>query len=474
MKALWKILPVLLGAGIALPVHSAAPDTNASPARWSIPFVPTGHDAVRDMLWMGEVGTNDVVYDLGSGDGRVVIAAVRDFHARRAVGIEIDSKLVRESREAAEKAGVADRVEFIEGDLFTKDFGAATVLTLYLGQQPNIELRSKIFRTLKPGARVVSHAYGMGEWLPDRKYEVRRQILGMYSEMYNHFGTNIDVPDYDGFAYRRNTDTLAAWVVPAPVAGVWRGKIRTGNGDEELRLTLHQRLSLVTGGFEFVWPTNVSGTVETELLGDRLRIECRATNRYYSQFRMWFDGRATDDTLQGKVWISDTNSTREFAWTATRDKADLTGTWEWTGPWDKPVQLHVERRDGRLAATYFDPTRERPTYAGRNKPIPIEDFYDFGGGIYFTLLLGREATGGQAYYTVARIQHHTTSRRLGPEDGWVIGEAIGASAGLTGTIAFYPYPKSMFMEIGAPATPRTNEPASRSGREDWSPKRRSQ
>ena len=458
-----------------MPAHPAAPDTDVAPARWSIPYVPTGHDSVRDMLWMAEVGTNDVVYDLGSGDGRVVIAAARDFHARRAVGIEIDPKLVRESREAAEKAGVADRVEFIQGDLFARDFSAASVLVLYLGQQPNVELRSKIFRTLKPGARVVSHAYGMGEWLPDKKHEVRRPILGMYSEMYNDFGTNTDVPDYDGFASRFNTDTLAAWVVPAPVAGIWRGQIRSDNGDKELKLTLLQRLSTVTGSFEFAWPTDVSGTVRTEFLGDHLRMQCLASNRnYYSQFRMWFDGRVAGDTLQGKVWISDTNSTREFAWTATRDQADLTGTWEWTGPWGKPVELRVDRRDGRLAATYFDPSRELPTYAGRNKPIPIEDFYDFGGGIYFTLLLGREATGGRASYTVARIQHPTTHRRLGPEDGWVVGEAIGPSSGLAGTIAFYPYPKSRFLDFGKPAIPQTNEPAPRAGRQDWSPKKRSQ
>jgi len=471
MKTIWKILLALHGAGFAMPTYPAAADTNVAPARPSIPYIPTDHDTVREMLWMGEVGTNDVVYDLGSGDGRVVISAVRDFHARRAVGIEIDPKLLRESREAAEKAGVADRVEFIEGDLFTRDFSAATVLTLYLGHEPNIELRSKIFRTLKPGSQVVSHHFGMGEWLPDKKFEMRRRILGMYSEMDNYFATNSDVPDHDGFAYRRDTDTLVAWVVPAAVAGVWRGPIRTGPGEEELKLALHQRLSSVTGGFEFVWPTNVSGTVQTELRGDHLRLECLATNRYYSQFRMFFDGRVTGDTLQGRVWISDTNSTREFPWTATRDKADFTGTWEWTGPWDKPVQLHVERRDGRLAATYFDASREVPAYVGRNKPIPIEDFYDFGGGIYFTLLLGREATGGQASYTVARLQHHTTSRRLGREDGWVIGEAICANANLVGTIAFYPYPMSLFMDLGTPAARGTNDPAPRIGRQEWVPKK---
>jgi precorrin-6B methylase 2 len=142
--------------------------------------VPTRHDTVRDLLWLADVSTNDVVYDLGSGDGRVVIAAVRDFHARRAVGIELDAKLVDASRSNAVAAGVADRVKFIHGDLFTNDFSAASMLVLYLGQGANLDLRAKVIRTLKTGARVASHQYGMGEWMKDKTLIVRTYMLGMY------------------------------------------------------------------------------------------------------------------------------------------------------------------------------------------------------------------------------------------------------------------------------------------------------
>ena len=112
---------------------------------------------------MANVGKDDVLYDLGSGDGRIVIAAVRDFGARRAVGVENDPQRIRESRENATKVNVTDRVEFIQGDLFNAKFAQASVVTLFLGHGPNLRLRPKMFRTLKPGTRIVSHQFGMGE-----------------------------------------------------------------------------------------------------------------------------------------------------------------------------------------------------------------------------------------------------------------------------------------------------------------------
>src|SRR5437868_1944794 len=139
--------------------HTPAP--TGPPIRSSIPYVATRNDAVNDMLWMANVGKDDVVYDLGSGDGRIVIAAVRDFGARRAVGIENDPERIRESRANARKAGMSDRVEFIQGDLFNADIGQASVVTLFLGHNPNLRLRPELLRVLKPGTRIVSHQFGM-------------------------------------------------------------------------------------------------------------------------------------------------------------------------------------------------------------------------------------------------------------------------------------------------------------------------
>ncbi|MHC4890891.1 MAG: class I SAM-dependent methyltransferase, partial [Planctomycetota bacterium] len=143
-----KILSSVLGIGVVVAVLqwscAGSAETNTLPVRSSIPYVATRSDAVRDMLWMANVGKDDVVYDLGSGDGRIVIAAVRDFAAHRAVGIEIDPNRIRQSRENAHKAGLTDRVELIQGDLFTTDFRQASVVTLFLGHKPNIKLRPKM------------------------------------------------------------------------------------------------------------------------------------------------------------------------------------------------------------------------------------------------------------------------------------------------------------------------------------------
>jgi SAM-dependent methyltransferase len=136
-----------------------------------VPYVQTPTDVVTEMLRLATVGPNDVVYDLGSGDARLVIAAARDFGAR-GVGIEIDPSLVALSRESAQRAGVADRVTFRADDLFETDLSGATVVTLYLSRAINQRLRPKLMRELRPGARIVSHEFDMGDWEPKQTIQV--------------------------------------------------------------------------------------------------------------------------------------------------------------------------------------------------------------------------------------------------------------------------------------------------------------
>jgi SAM-dependent methyltransferase len=152
----YHFLPVLFltGCGFFAP----------GPAR-DVPYVATPERVVERMLVLAKVGPQDVVYDLGSGDGRIVIAAARK-HGARGVGIDIDPQRIKEGRDNARRAGVADRVEFREGDLFKADIGDATVVTLYLMSSVNLRLRPKLLNELKPGTRVVSHAFGMGDWKP--------------------------------------------------------------------------------------------------------------------------------------------------------------------------------------------------------------------------------------------------------------------------------------------------------------------
>jgi len=135
-----------------------------------VPFVESPQPVVDRMLEVANVGEDDVVYDLGSGDGRIPITAARDYGAR-GVGIEIKPDLVERARENAQDAGVGDRVEFREGDLFEADISDATVVTLYLLPSVNLELRPKLFRQLEPGTRVVSHDFDMDEWEPDTTVE---------------------------------------------------------------------------------------------------------------------------------------------------------------------------------------------------------------------------------------------------------------------------------------------------------------
>lgn len=131
------------------------------------PYIPTPQDVVDRMLEVAEVTKNDTVYDLGCGDGRIVITAAKKFGAR-GVGIDIDKDRINESRRNARDAGVASLVRFEQGDILNADVSSATVVTLYLVSSGNLKLRPLLTKQLQPGARIVSHAFGMGDWQPDK------------------------------------------------------------------------------------------------------------------------------------------------------------------------------------------------------------------------------------------------------------------------------------------------------------------
>lgn len=169
-------------------------------------FVTTPHRVVKEMLKLAEVKKDDVVYDLGSGDGRIVIAAARDFGAR-GVGVELDKELIVKSVKNAEQAGVAERVKFLEKDFFTIDLREATVVTLYLLPDLNARLLPKFLKELKPGSRIVSHRWEMGKWRPDMTL--------------NAYGTKAHL-----------------WVVPAHVDGNWR--VTLANEKDKGIYTFHQ------------------------------------------------------------------------------------------------------------------------------------------------------------------------------------------------------------------------------------------
>jgi ubiquinone/menaquinone biosynthesis C-methylase UbiE len=175
-----------------------------------VPYVPTPPEVVDRMLEMAAVQPEDFVIDLGSGDGRIAIAAARK--GARALGIDIDPERVLEAQDNARKAGLQDRATFRRQNLFDTRLGDATVLTMYLLTKVNLDLRPRILEELKPGTRVVSHSFDMGTWKPDIHHEAGHRQVFM-------------------------------WIVPAKVAGRWQGQI----GAENLGLDLQQEYQYLKG-----------------------------------------------------------------------------------------------------------------------------------------------------------------------------------------------------------------------------------
>lgn len=167
IRILFLLMLVPLGAG--------CDQTPAVDARYD----PSPLPVVRAMLELAEVHSGDIVYDLGSGDGRIVIMAAREFGAH-GVGIEIDPELVATARRNARAAGVEERVKFIEGDFFEADLRPATVVTLFLLERVNVKLRPKLLAELRPGTRIVSHLWKMGDWEPDAERAVGRRMIYLW------------------------------------------------------------------------------------------------------------------------------------------------------------------------------------------------------------------------------------------------------------------------------------------------------
>jgi SAM-dependent methyltransferase len=253
-------------------------------------FVPTDHAVVRAMLGAAKVRRGDLVYDLGCGDGRIVIAAVKRYGAR-GVCIDIDPARIAESRSNARKAGVAGRIRFQEADLFEMDLSKATVVTLYLLPALNQRLRPKLFRELRPGSRVVSNAFDMGDWRPDSTLRI-----------------NPDSP-YPAHAFY--------WVIPADVAGTWnlalkRPRHSSHRDGAEYEVRLKQRYQEVTA------TAAVEGqplpVAEARLVGDQLSFIIADSASGHSTPQRFF-GRVVGDSIIGTA----TGEGRpRVAWTAVR------------------------------------------------------------------------------------------------------------------------------------------------------------
>jgi precorrin-6B methylase 2 len=188
----------------ALALALSLTGARADEIEWQVPFITTPEEVVERMLELAGTRTDDLVVDLGSGDGRIVIIAARKFGAR-GLGIELDQRLVEKSRDNARVAGVADRVSFAQGDVLTADISKASVVTVYLLPGLIGQLQQRFTAELRPGTRIVSHAFGMTGWTPDRSGTIKLSKA--------HRGQG-------------DESKLFLWVVPADVRGVWRGNGR--------------------------------------------------------------------------------------------------------------------------------------------------------------------------------------------------------------------------------------------------------
>ncbi len=172
-RALRRVLAMAMLAAAAAPAGAQG---------WTadVIYVPTPQELVEDMLRIADVKKGDVLYDLGSGDGRIAITAARKYGIR-ATGIDIDPDRIAEARENAKKAGVSRLVEFRREDLFKADFRDATVVTLYLLPELNLRLRPRLWSELKPGTRIVSHQFDMGDWPPEKTLDVNGRTVHFWT-----------------------------------------------------------------------------------------------------------------------------------------------------------------------------------------------------------------------------------------------------------------------------------------------------
>ncbi len=278
----------LLGLWATADAQSRGPD---------VEYVPTPPDVVMEMLLTAGVNKADLVYDLGCGDGRFVITAAKVFGAR-GVGVDIDPDRVRESDENARKEGVTDRVRFVVEDLFTTDVREATVVALYLLPELNVQLRPKLLRELRPGARVVSHEFDMGDWTADIKGVVRNAKF--YASP--HLVFEQDVHFY-------------SWVVPANAAGDWHWRLSVLPGTGEAGLHLNQKFQAVDGTL------SISGggisITDARLTGDLLSFTA-ALEIGGRKVVMRHSGRVAGNAMQGSIEIEDGPFTGTYPWTARR------------------------------------------------------------------------------------------------------------------------------------------------------------
>jgi len=253
------------------------------------PYVQTPQNVVDTMLEIAKVGPGDYVIDLGSGDGRMVITAAKQRGAR-GFGVDLDRKLVALANRNAARAGVADRAVFYERDLHATDVSSATVMSIYLLPEVNLMIRTRLLATLRPGTRIVSHDYGMGEWKPD-------------------FQTELDAPGKTVGIGERSK--IFYWMVPGRAAGRWLWRLAPDGKPVEFELAVQQNFQVIDG-------TLKAGGRTARMENARLAGESIEFSAVVDETRYEFSGRIYSHAIEGKARMTRGVESRELAWSATR------------------------------------------------------------------------------------------------------------------------------------------------------------
>ena len=323
----------------------------AEPVELDVPFVATHQQAVDAMLKLAKVIRTDYVFDLGCGDGRIVITAAKKYKAR-GFGVDLDPQRIRESNANAKKAGVTDLVKFKLEDIMVTDVREATVVGLFLLDSVNLRLRPRLFAQLKPGSRVVSNTFHMADWKAD--------------EVLRH-----------GKAYE---GVIHLWIIPAPVGGTWKWKTKTPAGEIANSVSLDQQFQVITGAVRF--PKGAEAAIaDASLSGTQIKFS--ATPRIAGkEVKIVYEGKAAGDTIKGtQKWLTGPSAgTRP--WIAKRDRVDVTGRWQIKAPGysSRNGTLRIARKDKGLVATYL---RDGP----RRKEEPVPAFYVWGSSVRFEIPL---------------------------------------------------------------------------------------
>jgi len=279
---------------LILTILAVAAPAYAQPQSWAwddgtVPYVVTPMEIVERMLRMAEVGRDDYVIDLGSGDGRIIIEAAR--RGARGLGVDLDPNLVKAATENARRAGVGDRTRFEIMDLFDANLAPATVVTMYLLPDFNAKLQARLLR-LKPGTRIVSHDGGIGDWPADETLEMR-------------------APEKPVGVGGRSKIEL--WVVPADVAGIWMSELGEHGGAWRFRIAQkYQVLDIeAAAGGEHLLVRN------SRLRGNEIKMVLtgKVRGRFWHQY---FVGTVRGERIEGQLTASDGNLQRVFPWTAVR------------------------------------------------------------------------------------------------------------------------------------------------------------